>query len=147
MEELDAQINNILSARKILKTKLMDLARFEGLSVPTTNQEQAFIEKVLSIIEENIDKNELDVQYMADKLNISRSNLHTKIKSLMNMNTSEFINTVRINRAKELMTDSKYTLSEIAYKVGYNDAAYFTRIFKKTTGKTPGEFRKSGDNS
>ena len=147
MEELDIQISNILSARKILKTKLMDLARFEGLSVPSTNQEQAFIEKVLSIIQDNIDKNELDVQYMADKLNISRSNLHTKIKALMNMNTSEFINTVRINKAKELMTQSKYTLSEIAYKVGYNDAAYFTRIFKKTTGKTPGEFRKTGDNN
>ena len=60
----------------------------------------------------------------------------------MKMNTSEFINTVRINKAKELMQTSDYTISEISYKVGYSDNAYFSKTFKRITGKTPGEFRK-----
>lgn len=58
------------------------------------------------------------------------------------MNSTEFINTVRINRAKEMMMHEDLTLAEITYKVGYNDSAYFNRIFKKTTGMTPGDFRK-----
>lgn len=145
MEELDVRIGNILNTRNMLKSRLKELARFEGLAIPANNHEQAFVEKVFALIQDNMEKSELDVQYLADQLNISRSNLHNKIKTLMQMNTSEFINMVRINKAKELMANNRYTLSEIAYKVGYNDSAYFTRIFKKTTGKTPGEFRKTGE--
>lgn len=67
----------------------------------------------------------------------------SSIKAVLNMSTSEFINRVRINNAKELIIKSDLTLAEIAFKVGYNDAAYFTRIFKKNTGQTPGEFKAS----
>ena len=59
----------------------------------------------------------------------------------MNMNTTEFINTIRINKAKELIISQDLTFSEISYLVGYNDVAYFNRIFKKNTGKTPTEFK------
>jgi len=143
MEELEIRLNNILTNRKVLKKRLIELAQIEGLEIPVTNHELAFIEKVFSLINENLDKSELDVQFLADHLNISRTNLHSKVKMLMNMNTSEFINTVRLNKAKELMVNDALTLSEISYKVGYSDSAYFTRIFKKTIGKTPGEYRKS----
>lgn len=141
MEELEVRINNLLNAKRMLKNKLYEIAKVEGLTIPSTNQDQAFIEKILSLIQENIENTVLDVQFLADELHISRSNLHTKIKNLMNMNTSEFINTVRINKAKELILTTNYTLSEISYKVGYNDASYFTRVFKKITGTSPKEFR------
>jgi signal transduction histidine kinase/ligand-binding sensor domain-containing protein/DNA-binding response OmpR family regulator len=143
MAEIDVRLSNILTNRKILKNKLRELAQIEGMNIPATNHELAFMEKVFSLINSNIDKNELDVQFLANKLNISRTNLHNKIRTLMNMNTSEFINTVRINKAKELMVNETLTLSEISYKVGYSDSAYFTRIFKKITGSTPGEYRKN----
>lgn len=143
MEELNIRLSNMLINRKVLKKRLKELSKIEGLEIPETNHELAFIEKVFSLINENIDKSELDVQFLADHLNISRTNLHNKIKTLMNMNTSEFINTVRLNKAKEMMFNNSLTLSEISYKVGYTDSAYFTRIFKKTIGKTPGEYRKS----
>jgi len=147
MEELDVTISNILNTRRILKKRLKELAKFEGLEIPATNHEQAFVEKIFALIHENIANDALDVQFLADKLNISRSNLHNKIKSLVKMNTSEFINTVRINKAKELIKSSDYTISEISYKVGYSDNAYFSKTFKKITGKTPGEFRKDQSNN
>jgi len=60
------------------------------------------------------------------------------------MNTSEFINMVKINKAKELISQSPdYTFMEIAYKVGYKDSAYFTRVFKKHTGQTPKAYKSS----
>jgi signal transduction histidine kinase/ligand-binding sensor domain-containing protein/DNA-binding response OmpR family regulator len=143
MEELEIRLNNILTSRNVLKKRLIDLAQIEGLEIPLTNHELAFVEKVYAFINENMVKSELDVQFLANHLNISRTNLHNKMKILMNMNTSEFINTVRLNKAKELMFNETLSLSEISYKVGYTDSAYFTRIFKKTIGKTPGEYRKS----
>jgi len=142
MEELELVLANIIKTRVLLKTKLVELAKIEGFEIPSTNHEQAFVERVFAQIHENIEESAMDVQFLADKLNISRSGLHNKIKLVMKMSTTEFINTVRINKAKEMMKSSDLTFSEISYKVGYCDSAYFSRIFKKLTGKTPGEFRK-----
>jgi len=142
MEELDIRIRNILHTRRILKEKLTEMSRIEGFKIPSVNHEQAFIEKLLAMVQENMDNDKLDVHFLAEKLNISRSNLHTKLKNLMEMNTTEFINTVRINKAKELIANTNFTLSEISFKVGYKDAAYFNRVFKKITEKTPGEYRR-----
>jgi signal transduction histidine kinase/ligand-binding sensor domain-containing protein/DNA-binding response OmpR family regulator len=143
MAELEIRLSNILNNQKALKNRLKELASFEGFDIPATNHEQAFVEKMLAVIQNNLEKSELDMQFIADELNISRSNLHNKMKSLMKMSTTEFINTVRINRAKELMQqDEEITFAEIAYQVGYNDSAYFTRVFKKLNGKTPKEHRQ-----
>ncbi|MGC3978479.1 MAG: response regulator [Paludibacteraceae bacterium] len=147
MEELEIRINNILNAQRVLKNRLLEISRLEGIKIPQKNHDQVFMEKILALIQENIENTELDVQYLADKLYISRSSLHNKIKNLMDMNTSEFINTVRINKAKELILYGQYTLSEISYKVGYNDAPYFTRVFKKITGVTPKEFKTTSRES
>lgn len=139
-------MTNLLNIHKAQKKRLKELAKFEDFDIPETNHEQAFVEKMLSVIQSNMENSSLDVQFIADTLNISRSNLHNKMKTLMNMSTSEFINTVRINRAKELMAQEEMTLSEIAYEVGYNDPAYFTRIFKKCTGKTPKDYQREVKN-
>lgn len=143
VEELELRLINILNGQKALKNRLKELAGIEGFEIPVTNQGQAFIEKLLAVIQHNMQKSELDVQFIANELNISRTNLHNKMKTLMKMNTTEFVNTVRISKAKEMILDDKLTFSEIAYKVGYNDSAYFNRIFKKYTGKTPGEYRQN----
>jgi len=142
IQELELVLHNLLKNRLVLKSKLLEMAKLEQFEIPSCNHEQAFIEKVFALIVENIEDNTLDVQLLATKLNISRTGLHNKIKNSMQMSTSDFINTVKINKAKEMMQNLDLTFSEIAYKVGYNDSAYFSRIFKKLTGKTPGEFRK-----
>lgn len=142
IDELQIVLVNLIKTRIVLKSKLLELAKIEKFEIPTSNSEQAFVEKVFSLIHQNIEDSTLDVQLLASKLNISRTSLHNKIKSTMKMSTTYFINTVRINTAKEFMKNSDLTFSEIAYKVGYNDSAYFSRIFKKLNGKTPGEFRK-----
>lgn len=145
MEELEVRINNILNVRLVLKKRLNKLAKLEGLSIPATNHEQAFVEKVFALIQENMDKSELDVHFLADKLNISRTNLHNKLKQILNLNTTEFINTIRINKAKELILMQDLTFSEISYQVGYNDVSYFNKTFKKITGKTPTAFKNESN--
>ena len=142
IDELQIVLVNVIKTRIDLKCKLLELAKIEKFEIPTSNSEQAFVEKLFSLIHQNIENTEMDVLFLANKLNISRTSLHNKIKNVMNMSTTDFINTVKINTAKDMMQKSELTFSEIAYKVGYNEAAYFSRIFKKQTGKTPGEFRK-----
>ena len=67
--------------------------------------------------------------------------LYRKLKSLTNLSGNEFIRNIRLKRAVQLLETESYTVSEIAYKVGFNDPSYFTRIFKKEYGKSPSEMR------
>ncbi|HEY6915870.1 MAG TPA: two-component regulator propeller domain-containing protein, partial [Paludibacter sp.] len=83
IEELELRLNNILKVRIALKNKLAELSKIEGFNIPSSNKEQAFIEKVFALIHENIHESDLDVQLLADKLNISRTNLHNRIKNTM----------------------------------------------------------------
>ena len=144
MVELELVLTNIIKNRTVLKTRLSEIAKIEGFKIPVSNYEQAFIEKIFALIQENIQESEMDATYLSIKLNISRTGLHNKIKSTMKMSTTEFINMVRINKAKELISITDLTSSEIAFKVGFNDSAYFSRVFKKHTGKTTGEYRRKG---
>ncbi|MFB6340328.1 two-component regulator propeller domain-containing protein [Saccharicrinis sp. FJH62] len=145
MKELETVIKNMFRSRELMKQKLTEMAKIEGLNMPKVNADQAFIEKLFGIIHENMENPDLDIQFIVEKLNISRTGMHNRIKTIMNMSTTEFINMVKINKAKELIRGTDLIFSEVAYKVGYNDVSYFSRIFKKLTGVTPGEYKKEGE--
>jgi YesN/AraC family two-component response regulator len=59
------------------------------------------------------------------------------------MSFGDYIRKHRIEKAKELMANSQYSLTEIAYLTGFSDQSHFTRIFKKHTGKNPSSYRKT----
>lgn len=99
-----------------------------------------FVEKLELLVLDNLQNPQFSVEELAEKLNISRSSLHRKLKKDINKSVTEFIREVRIRRAIELMKTKKYNLDEICFFVGYNSHSYFTRSFKKIYGKTPKEF-------
>lgn len=80
---------------------------------------------------------------LAAKYNISTGRLSTMIKEELEMNFSEYVSQLRIQRAKELLADESMSIQEIAEIVGYNDYFYFTKVFKKIQGISPSKYRKS----
>ena len=80
---------------------------------------------------------------LAAKYNISTGRLSTMIKEELEMNFSEYVSQLRIQRAKELLADESLSIQEIAEIVGYNDYFYFTKVFKKIQGISPSKYRKS----
>ncbi|MDR0748859.1 MAG: helix-turn-helix transcriptional regulator [Tannerellaceae bacterium] len=62
----------------------------------------------------------------------------------MYLSPTEYIRNIRLKRARLLLKEGTYNISEVAYKVGFNDAKYFSNCFKKEFGKTPGEYLKTG---
>ncbi|MEG2291481.1 MAG: AraC family transcriptional regulator [Clostridium sp.] len=84
---------------------------------------------------------ELSLESMADKLCISKIHLSRIFKSQTNMTFLEFIQNLRIFIAKQYLSEDTYRINEIAEKIGYIDAHYFTKVFKKHTGYSPKEFR------
>ena len=73
-------------------------------------------------------------------LNMSRSNLHRKLKALTNQSTSEFIRSIRIYRAAELLKEQNVNISEVAYQVGFESVSYFSKSFKEQMGASPSDW-------
>ena len=86
---------------------------------------------------------ELDIKKMCREFNMSKSSLYLLSSESFGKGITEYIRDVRIDEAKELLTSTDEPISVIAEKVGYNDSNYFTKVFKKYTAKTPGEWRKT----
>ena len=95
------------------------------------------------VIEENFSNSELNVAFLAEKLNISRSGLFVKIKTLANVTPNEMIQIIRLKRAAQLLLENKYTVSEVGYMVGFSNPSYFTKCFQKQFGIKPADYMKS----
>ncbi|KAF0151966.1 MAG: helix-turn-helix domain-containing protein [Ignavibacteria bacterium] len=95
----------------------------------------------LKILEENYHRPE-NVEFYAEKLFMSARNLNTICQQVMEKSVSEIIEIRKLIEAKNLLTYSDKTISEIGFELGYNEKSYFTNVFKKRTGQTPSEFRE-----
>ena len=102
----------------------------------------SLINNAISFINENYTE-PLSLSLIASSCYCNPSYLSYIMKKNYGMNVIDYIRMVRLNKAKELIGISSLSLTEIAYKVGFNDLAYFSRIFKKSVGMTPNEYRKT----
>ncbi len=142
VQYLEACIRNILEMRRrfIEKFSTQPLEPVtEIASNPTDNE---FLCRMNKLIEENFSNPDLNVNFLADKLNISRSGLFAKIKTLADITPNEMIQMVRLKRAAQLLQENKYTVSEIGYMVGFSNPSYFSKCFQKQFGIRPVDFMK-----
>lgn len=104
-------------------------------------QTSEFSSQVLTLIDLNLN-NELSTQILADYLHLHPDYLQKKFKKETGKNITDMINERRIELAKIYLRSSKYSVTDIAYEVGFSDASYFGKVFKKFEGLTPLKFRK-----
>ncbi|WP_299556362.1 hybrid sensor histidine kinase/response regulator transcription factor [Seonamhaeicola sp.] len=145
LNELDFLVNNLLSSNKSFKSRFSNLNFGNQQDIPTNNSDIEFIKKITTLVESNYQDPSFNIQNLAKKAGISRSLLHIKMKKIMKTNASDFIKKVRLNKAIELMNQGKQ-ISEVAFKVGYNDPNYFSRVFKKEYSVSPTNYLESKEN-
>ena len=107
--------------------------------IPSNSAENDFITKLTEIAESNLTNPKFGVSMLARELGMSRSNLHRKVYSYAKLSVSQFINHLRLKKAKDLLRNTSFTVSEIAYQVGFNNVSYFIKCFHKYFGYTPGD--------
>lgn len=100
------------------------------------------IDNVVSDIREHY-MEDISLTSLAAKYNVSMAHLSKMIKERLQVNFSDYIASLRIQRAKELLRDESISIQEIAEIVGYNDYFYFTKVFKKIEGISPSKYRKN----
>lgn len=138
-DELTIQVQKLITIRQLLQQRYG-----KGEVIATKNsypQEDEFIKKLNAYISKNLDNTALNGDEIAKHLFISRVHLHRKLKALTNQSISEYVRTLRLNKALELLKENQSTISEIAYQTGFGSISYFSRSFKKQFGKNPSEMR------
>ena len=115
------------------KLKIEVIRRLSGVEIEQT----ATTPQINAYIEANIENPDLSIDDLAHEMALSRSVFFRKIKALVGYSPINFLQVIRIKRAIQLMQTRKFSMAEIAYKVGYTDPKYFSRSFKKITGKSP----------
>ncbi len=105
------------------------------------SKDHSFLEKLNNEINQQIENGVIDYTELGVKFSVARTQLNRKIKAITGMTTTEYIVMVRINKAKELLTNTDLSISEISFRCGIDDVSYFSSLFKKHTGTSPTSFR------
>ena len=109
-------------------------------SIAHTKTDERFINKLEKLIYDNLSDQNLNVDSLADIMNMSRSTLYRKIKDLSNLSPNELINIARLKKAAELLQSGEYKIYEISEIVGYKSQTSFGRNFQKQFKMTPSEY-------
>ena len=145
-EVLKAQIFNLIYQRKNLQ-EFYKKARLPEIDKKEVNHmELSFMKNINSVIEENYQKPEFNVQLIAEKVNMSRTSFYRKFTNITNMSTKEYLTKYRINKAKEMICQDKYSLGEISYLCGFSSQSTFSLSFKKEVGTTAIQYKQDIQN-
>ena len=142
VDGLLAVIYNQLKLREQIKARYKDDKVLNTQEMSFSNADETFLMKLNSLISENISNPELDVNFLASNMCVSRSLLFNKVKTLTGMGIIDYVNKQRIDKAVILLTTTPMSLTEISDVVGFSSLRYFSRVFKAQKGIIPSEFKK-----
>ncbi|MBL1214727.1 MAG: response regulator [Ignavibacteriae bacterium] len=139
-DELKIRINNIFEKRKKLWEHFRKDVLIEPSNLTTTSMDEEFLARAIKVVNDNIDRFDFDTKKFAESLLISRAHLNRKIKGLTNLTPGEFIRSIKLKTAYQILSRKSATVTETAYQVGFNNLSYFTKCFKREFGTNPSEF-------
>jgi signal transduction histidine kinase/DNA-binding response OmpR family regulator len=145
-EELLVIVKNLIAKRLDQITyfnKLLSLKDASSESLNINKIDVDLIKKLQEIILDKTQKTSIEV--LTKTLLVSKSQLHRKVKALTGVSVTQYVNHIKIQKAKELLLNTELNINEIAYEVGYDDPTYFSRVFKKVMEVSPDQFRKEKD--
>lgn len=143
VKQLRMQIENLLKLRQSFHKLMVSLAG-ESVAVSTTEfamsqKDCEFIAKIQGVIAEQLADENFSIDLLAEQMNMSRSNFYRKIKALSGMSPNDYLKTLRMNKAAELIM-SGTRISEVSAQVGFTSSSYFAKCFKAQYGVLPKEY-------
>lgn len=139
-EELRLRVRNIIQSRQDTRDKFARILTFDPKEISITSADEQFLENALQLVEKHIENYEFNVLQFASELAVSRPLLFTKLKALTGQTPNNFIKTIRLKRAAQLLKTKKLNVSEVAYKVGFKDPKYFRKCFQQQFDILPSKY-------
>lgn len=139
-KELLVRVKNLIDQRRLLRKKFSQQTAFMPDEIATTPVDVSFLQKAKHIVEGHLADEDFSVESLAKNIGMSRSQLHRKLRALTDRSASEFIRTLRLQRAAHLLQQKQFSVTEVAFEVGFNNPSYFAACFRKQFGKLPSEY-------
>ncbi len=137
---LESRIENLINTREQLRLSYQSMIGINPEKIEVNSPDEEFIKKALKIVEAYIPESSFSVEDMSKEMGMSRVSLYKKMVALTDKTPIEFIRIIRLKRAADLLTSSQLSVSEIAYKVGFNNPRYFSKYFDEFYGELPSEY-------
>lgn len=138
--ELTVRVNNLIQQRNKLRDIFSKEITLQPKNVSLPSRDATFLSNFLSLVEKHYADPAFSVETLSDAVNMSRMQLHRKLKALTDQSPGEFLRKFRLERAKQFLSVDGTQVSEVCFKVGFNNVSHFSKAFRDFTGVTPTEF-------
>lgn len=140
IDELHLTIENLLKNRQRIKGVYSGSFQEDKIkTIDIKGNSDKLMEKIMKVINDNLDNPELKVERLAEEVGLSRAQLHRRIKEMTGISTGEFIRNIRLKKAADLLSENKINISQVAYMVGFSSQTHFSTAFRKFYGISPTE--------
>jgi signal transduction histidine kinase/ligand-binding sensor domain-containing protein/DNA-binding response OmpR family regulator len=139
---LKAQVGSILRSRELFRARFSKRLVLEPALENIVPQDEKFIRKIMEVTERRMSEFTFEVGDIVDEMGMSHTLLLKKFKALTGMSLVEFIRSMRIKKAVQLFQQDKFSIADVAYKVGFSDPKYFSKCFANEMGLKPSDFVK-----
>ena len=136
--ELLARVRNLLETRRVLRQRYADRIELRPTEVATTPVDADFLQQVMETVEAELANEDFKVKDLSRSLGLSSASLNRKLRSLLGQSTKQFVQSVRLQRAVDLLNGRELNVAEVADQCGFSSSAYFIRAFREKYGHTPG---------
>ncbi len=138
-EELKIQVRSLVSQRRKLQERYATIEHLELTDDSDFRYEDKFMKHVREIMISNLSNETLNIKFICNALNMSRTQLYRKFRSLTNMTASRYLRSLRLHRARALLSGRQVTVAEAAYRTGFRNVSHFSRTFTSEFGINPSE--------
>jgi DNA-binding response OmpR family regulator len=139
-EILQSRIKNLIAQRESFQKQFQKHMDIKASEIQITSHDEKFIQNTIKAVEDNIANPDFSVEELSRMMGMSRVLLYKKLLALTGKSPIEFIRTLKLQRAAQLLEKSQFTVSEIAYQVGFNNPKYFTKYFKEEFNMLPSAY-------
>lgn len=136
-------VNNVFEQREKLRKKFTNNYLSEASELVHSEKDKEFFQTLLKLIEDHMEDPNLDVDFLCRHLYTSRTKLYQKIKSITDQSVGDFVRTIRLKKAIQIMTHEDIPLNKVVDRVGLQSSSNFSRVFKKEYGKSPLQFMQA----
>jgi len=141
-KELQVRIRNLIIQRSKLREQFIRELDITGqmTSKDILSIDRQFLQKAKKTVEENMSDFDFSIENFAEKMSLSRIQLHRKLKALISQSAGDFLRTVRLNHAARLIKSKSGNITQITFEVGFNNLSYFSKCFREQFGMLPSEY-------
>lgn len=139
-EILRIKVTNLIERQQMLHNKFLRELQIGSVEATVESADEAFLRRALEVVQENLSNDNFSADDFADKMAMSRVHLYRKLKALTGQAVSDFVKTIRLKVAADLLKNQRISVKETSYQVGFNDPKYFSRCFRQQFGMKPKEY-------